>query len=131
MADVHPDVVKKINELSTIAMPTLSMMASLLRGSKLTEFDLLVNDSGDRFHWSSGIGTKKPLNQSVLEAEILNVLNREYASEEVMLMGMVYSPNRAIAQEIAMIVAEQHRRDRREIENDISALLMAFKSTNQ
>lgn len=124
---VNPQTVAKLKELSIQLSPQLSEVVKLLRDMGLHEFEIGINSEGDSFHWSSGLIGQKTISQQQLETELIKILDNEYPMNVLMFMGMVYSPNRNVAQTIAEIVAEHRRRDRSQVASQLVALLAAFQ----
>ena len=123
---IDPQLVTKIEQLSVEITPKLTEIVRLLRGANLHEFEILVEKT-DKFYWSGGLDYKKTPSQGQLEVELMQVLDMAYPGNTLMFMGMVYSPNRNLAQALAQIVAEHRRRDRHEIMSQIFALIAAFQ----
>lgn len=123
---INPQLIARIQELSAQLEEPLSEVAKLIREGGLKEYELTVNNGGDKFYYSGGLSNKKTFSQQELESEIVAILDQAYPKGVKIFMGMVYSPNRNIAQAIAQIVVQHRQRDRREVAGQLFALMAAF-----
>lgn len=120
------EVMDSLNNLVRQAAPFLAEVSKILRENGLHDFELNVGGKNS-FYWAGGLNMKRSPNQTQLEEELLSVLNREYQTEIVSFMGMIYNPNRNVAQAIANIVSTHRAKDRREVAGQLIALMAAFE----
>lgn len=116
----------KIAELANQAIPFLSEISKILRENNFHDFELNVGDK-DSFFWSGGLDNRVSPNQQELENQLFNILNNEYPQKVLSFMGMIYNPNRQLAQALAKMVSTSRAKDRREITGQLIALLKAFQ----
>ena len=126
MKPINPQIITRIKELSAQLQEPLSEMAELIRESGSHDYELVVNKGGDKFYYSSALADRKTFSQHELEAELVTMLDQAYPRGVRVFMGMVYSPNRNVAQAIAHTVAEHRKRDRQEVASQLFALIAAF-----
>jgi len=123
---LNQETADRLTSLTTQAAPFLAEISKILRENGLRDFELNVGNKNS-FYWSGGLDIKKSPNEDYLTEEILNILDNEYQQHIFSFMGMIYNPNRNVAQAIAKIVSMCRAKDRREVSSQIIALLAAFQ----
>ncbi len=123
---INQETADRLTNLTTQAAPLLAEISQILRDNGLQDFELNVGGKNS-FYWSGGFETKRSPNQGQLEEELLNILRQSYPQPIISFMGMIYDPNRIVAQAIANIVSMHRAKDRREVSGQIVALLAAFQ----
>ncbi len=128
MNELNPRVTK-INDIIRGMAPQLIEIIMLLKSLGVQEFDIMIGSGTDKLHWDNGKILNKSPTQDQLAIEIARILENAYPTTQT-FMGMVWSQNFLIASKIAEIVAQYRKRDRKQIESQIIALLTAFKQSS-
>jgi len=121
--------IEKIGKILEVISPKLDELTAILRGGNLNEFEIMVG-TGDTLRWNNANTVRKTPTQDELAFELTVILDHYYPQNTKLLMGMMWSNNRIVANEVAKKIAEYRRRDRAQVESQIVALLQAFKQSN-
>lgn len=124
---LDPKKVEEINTLVKQLAPGFAQLIVMLRAADIHEFDMDVN-AGDNLIWRDPQFTMPSPTQGQLLEELTAILNQHYPPlNGFSFMGMIWNPNRAVAETMAKIVADYRKRDRVQVEGQLLALLAAFK----
>lgn len=129
-APLNQQKVDEINQLAATMSPGFTKLILLLREANVHEFEIGINNGADKFVWQDPQAVRPSPTQAQLTNELTAILDKQYNPGMFggfSFMGMIWNPNRAIAEEMAKKVAEYRARDRKEVEGQIQALLFAFK----
>lgn len=120
--------IEEMNQLVASLTPGFAKLVSLLRSSGVHDFEVLVPGGNDKLVWQdSSIEIASP-NEAMLTDELMHILDQAYPPRGgFSFMGLIWNPNRAIAEKMAKTVSLFRKRDRAQVEAQIVALLAAFK----
>jgi len=133
MLQVHPPQLDKgkiaeINKLTASIAPIINNLILMLRDAGIHEFDIGVANGAERLVWQDSKVTFHSPNEFQLTEEIMRILDEAYPPHSGFnFMGLIWNPNRAIAERMSKVISEFRKRDRSQIESQILGLLAAFK----
>lgn len=120
--------IEDVNKLVTQMAPQLNQLIALLKNCDMNEFEIMVGNGTDKISWSDGKSILKSPTQDQLTIELVHLLDLHYPPHNgYTFMNMIWNPNMAVAEKMAKILAEYRKRDRKQVESQIVALLSAFK----
>lgn len=125
---IDPEKLKEIQGLTAQMTPGFAKLVMLLRSANIHEFEIAVAGGADKMVWNDGKMVMPSPTEAQLTDELMHILDASYPPlSGFNFMGLIWNPNRAIAEKMAKTVAEFRRRDRAQVEAQILALLAAFK----
>ena len=128
LPQLDKEKIEEVNKLVIQMAPQMNQLISLLKGCGLNEFEIMVGNGNDKISWSDGKPLVKSPTQDQLTIELVHLLDIHYPPHNgFTFMNMIWNPNMAVAEKMAKIVAEYRKRDRKQVESQIVALLAAFK----
>lgn len=129
-APLNQKKVEEVNQLVATLSPHISKLVILLREANVHEFEIGINNGADRLVWMNPEAVRPSPNQAQITDELTAMLDMQYHPGILggfTFMGMMWNPNRVMAEGIAKKVSEYRARDRKQVEGQIQALLLAFK----
>lgn len=119
----------EINRLVNAIAPNVTTLLKFLRSSDIHEFEIIVDNGADKMVWSDGKVTYQSPTQTQLADELMRILDEAYPPNNgFSFMGLIWNPNRAIAEKMASVIAEFRRKDKQQLESQMIAITQAFKA---